>query len=571
MKWTLRQAAPEPAELKSLNLSPITLQLLLQRNFFSTKDISKFLNTRFEDLHSPLGLSGMKEAIQRISQAKKGNEKVIIFGDYDADGITSTILLKESLEHIGIDPATYIPDRNKEGYGLNKTALDSIKEEHNPQLLITVDCGISNWEEVQYAHKLGMDTIIIDHHSIPKKIPQKCILINPKLPHQKYPFRDLAGVGVVFKFSCALWEELLPEKVPQLKWFLDIVAIGTIADCVPLVDENRIFAKFGLIVLQKTKRIGIQEIIKTARINIDEKNPPNAESIAYQIGPRFNASGRMDHADLTLNLLAEKNPAKARLAALEVESKNSERQKVTQQVYSEVKRTLEKNKDYRLIIRKGEHWPLGILGVVAGKIADEYQCPVFILREGSGLLEGSGRSIDVFDLISAVSQIDSLIEKYGGHSQAMGLKIKPQKLAEFEKKLLGIIDSSYDKKTWGKNILIDISVKAEDIDWDILSEIKKFEPFGEGNREPVFLSDDLMIEEMKLVGNGQKHIKFIFKTKKGVSKMFEGIFFKHGDRFQEFKKKDGVSVAYNMRTNEWNGNHKIELHVIDIKKNDHYQ
>jgi single-stranded-DNA-specific exonuclease len=566
MKWTLKQAAPEPAELKSLHLNPITLQLLLQRNFFSKEDIAKFLNTRFEDLHSSYDLSGVAEAVQRIEQAKEENEKVIIFGDYDADGITSTILLKETLEHIGINPETYIPDRNKEGYGLNKTALDFIKKEYNSQLLITVDCGISNWEEVQYAQKIGMDIIIIDHHSIPKKVPQRCILIDPKLPNQRYRFKDLAGVGVVFKLSCALWEKIIPRKIPQLKWFLDIVAIGTIADCVPLVDENRIFAKFGLIVLQKTKRIGIQEIIKTARINIDEKNPPNAESIAYQIGPRFNASGRMDHADLTLNLLIEDDPVKARVAALEVESKNSERQKVTQQVFSEVKSTLEKDKEYRLIIRKGKHWPLGILGVVAGKIADEYQCPVFILRESADLLEGSGRSIDVFDLISAVSQIDDLIERYGGHSQAMGLKIQPQKLAEFEKKLLGIIDSDYDKKTWGKNIMIDINVKAEDIDWDILSEIKKFEPFGEGNREPVFLSEDLQIEEIKLVGNGQKHIKFLFKTKKGAFKMFEGIFFKNGSRFQEFKIKDEVSVVYNMRTNEWNGNQKIELHVIDIKK-----
>jgi len=566
MKWVLRDAASEPAELKSLNLNPITLQLLLQRNFFSKKEILKFLNTRFEDLHSSSGLSGVKEAIKRIRQSRENGEKVVIFGDYDADGITSTILLKEALEQIGVNPQTYIPDRNNEGYGLNKKALDFIKKEHNPQLLMTVDCGISNWEEVEYARKLGMDVIITDHHSIPQKIPKKCIIINPKLPKQEYQFKDLAGVGVAFKLSCALWEELIPKNIPQIKWFLDIVAIGTIADCVPLIDENRIFAKFGLIVLQKTKRIGIQEIIKTARINIDEKNPPNAESIAYQIGPRFNASGRMDHADFTLNLLAEKDPVKARMAALEVESKNSERQKVTQQVLSEVKSTLEKDKEYHLIIRKGRRWPLGILGVVAGKIADEYRCPVFILREGKDLLEGSGRSIDVFDLISSVSQLDNLIEKYGGHSQAMGLKIKPKNLAKFENKLLEIIDANYDKKTWGKNIVIDIGIKAENIDWDVLSEIKKFEPFGEGNREPVFLSEDLLIENIKLVGNGQKHIKFLFKAKSGASKIFEGIFFKNGDRFEEFKAKDEVSVVYNMRTNEWNGNHKIELHVIDIKK-----
>ncbi|MDI6778049.1 MAG: single-stranded-DNA-specific exonuclease RecJ [Patescibacteria group bacterium] len=566
MNWVIKPSPEVPNKLKSVSLNPITLRLLIQRGFFSEEAVRKFLNSRYEDLHSPENLSGIKEVLNRIRKTIEKKESIVIFGDYDADGITSTTLLKETLERLGLCVQTYIPDRNKEGYGLNNKAIDFIKKEYSPKLLFTVDCGISNEEEIKYVRKQGIDVIVIDHHSIPKKLPADCVLINPKLPNQKYPFRDLAGVGVVFKVCQALWKKFIPKEIGQLKWFLDIVAIGTVADCVPLVDENRILAKFGLIVLQKTKRIGIQEIIKTARLNIGDRNPPSAENIAFQIGPRLNAAGRMDHADITLNLLCENDPAKARVAALELESKNSERQKVTQEVYGEVKATLQAGKEYRLIIRKGAHWPLGILGVVAGKIAEEYNCPVFILRDGGQLIEGSGRSIEIFDLIAAVSQIDKNLEKYGGHAQAMGIKVKPRNLAQFEKDLLKIIERDYDKNTWGKRIHIDAELEPSEIDWDIVSEIRKFEPFGEGNREPLLLTKNLIVRELKAVGNGQKHLKFVFGLGGSEKKLLEGIYFKGGERAAEFRVGDEVSVAYNLRSNEWNGNHRIELHILDIKK-----
>ncbi|MFA5871212.1 MAG: single-stranded-DNA-specific exonuclease RecJ [Parcubacteria group bacterium] len=566
MTWNLKAKVSLPPTLKSLSLNTVTLELLLQRGFLKKEKIQKFLNTDFGNLHSPCLLSGVKEAVTRIIQARNKKEKIVIFGDYDADGITSTAILKEVLGEIGIEVYSYIPDRNKEGYGLNKKALDFIAAEYRPKLLITVDCGISNSEEIGYAQKKGIEVIVTDHHSIPKILPKNIILINPKLPDQKYPFRELAGVGVVYKLSQALYQEILPAKVEQLKWFLDLVAIGTIADCVPLVDENRVFAKFGLIVLQKTKRLGVQEIIKTARLNINEQNPPNAENIAFQIGPRFNAAGRMDHADIALNLLTEKDPVKARLAALEIESKNSERQKVTQHVYEEVKKTLAPREDHKLIIRKGEHWPLGILGVVAGKIADEYCCPTFILRETGDLLEGSGRSIEAFDLIKNVSQLDQHLEKFGGHAQAMGIKVKKNKLALFENGLLSLIEKKYTPEKWGKAISADIEIDPNNLDWDIISEIKKFEPFGEGNREPIFLSHNLSIQEMKIVGNGQKHLKLKLGTTENGAKSFEAIFFKGVASAKDVKVGDSVSALYNLRSSEWNGNHRIEMNIIDLEK-----
>jgi single-stranded-DNA-specific exonuclease len=562
-KWTLKPVRKISSELNALRLNPITIQLLLARKISHPQEIEKFFSARYEDLYSHSGLSGISEAIKRVEKALKKKEKITIFGDYDADGITSSILLKETLEEIGIASNVYLPDRNKEGYGLNKNAIDFIKSQHQSSLIITVDCGISNWEEIDYVQKQGIDIIVTDHHSIPKKLPRNCVLINPKLPKQDYPFRDLAGVGVAFKLARALFEKFLPKKIDQLKWQLDLVAIGTIADCVPLVEENRIFAKFGLIVLQKTKRVGIQEIIQTARLNIGEKNPPSAENVAFQIGPRLNASGRMDHADIALNLLLEKDRVKARVLALEVENKNSERQKVSQQVYKEIKDTLDEKKDYKLIIRKGKHWPLGIVGVVAGKICDEFHCPVFLFREEKKILEGSGRSIEAFDIVSAVAQLDQHVEKYGGHAQAMGIKIRPEKIEIFEKELLNLIEENHDEEEWGKKLHIDAEIRPQEIDWDLYSEIKKFEPFGEGNREPVFLAKNLIVRGIKLVGNGQKHLKFVFEA--GKSKFFEGIFWKGGERFEKFKTGDSVSVVFLLRSNEWNGNRKLELNIIDLR------
>jgi single-stranded-DNA-specific exonuclease len=562
MKWTLRSAQKIPEQFGKFRLNPITAQLLLARNIKSSQEIEKFFAGKYEDLLSPLDLSGVKETVERIDLAREKKEKIVIFGDYDADGLTSSTLLKEALQEIGFMPDVYIPDRNKEGYGLNKAAIDFIKKNHDPALIITVDCGMSNWEEIKYAQKIGIEVIVTDHHSIPKKLPDGCLMINPKLPGQKYAFSDLAGVGVAFKLTQALFEEFLPKKIDQLKWFLDIVAIGTIADCVPLVEENRIFAKFGLIVLQRTRRTGILEIIQSARLLIGEKNPPTAENVAFQIGPRLNASGRMDHADLTLNLLLEKDPVKARVLALEVESKNTERQKVSLQVYKEVKKTLEENKNYKLIVRSGEYWPLGIVGVVAGRICDEYQCPVFLLKKGKDLLEGSGRSTGSFNIIAAVSELDQYVEKYGGHKQAMGVKIKPKNLPIFERKLLELIEKEYDEEKWGKKLMIDAEIKPEEIDWDLFSEIKKFEPFGEGNREPIFLAKNLIIREIKLVGNGQKHLKFSFRV--GKSKILEGIFWKSGERFSNFQSGDEVSAVFILRSNEWNGSRKLELNIIDI-------
>lgn len=566
MKWTLHRPQKIPPELKDLCLNPITLQLLLTRNIRTAQEIEIFFHGRYEDLLSPRGLKGVDEAVERIESARKNKEKITVFGDYDADGLTSSVLLKEVLTTLEIEPTVYIPDRNKEGYGINKNAIDFIESNYGSSLIIAVDCGISNREEIAYAREKGMGVIVIDHHSIPKNIPEDCILINPKLRGQKYPFRDLAGVGVVFKFAQALFEKFLPEKTGQLKWFLDLVAIGTVADCVSLTGENRIITKFGLVVLQKTKRTGIREIIKVARLLIDEKNPPRAEQVSFQIGPRLNASGRMDHADLTLNLLLETNPVKARVLALEVENKNSERQKLTQRIYDDIKKTLDNRNKYRLIMRKSRHWPLGVLGIVAGKISDEYRCPVFVFRENRDILEGSGRSFSDFDIVSAVGRLDRLVEKYGGHKQAMGLKLKPKNFDIFERELLDLVDREYDEAEWGKKMFIDAAIEPENIDWDLYSEIKKFEPFGEGNREPVFLTDNLVIREMKVVGNGQKHLKFAFSA--GKSKILEGIFFKGASRFSQFKAGDGVSAAYLLRSNEWNGNRKLELNIIDIKKNE---
>lgn len=274
----------------------------------------------------------------------------------------------------------------------------------------------------------------------------------------------------------------------------------------------------------------------------------------------------MDHADLTLNLLSENDRVQARLLALELESKNNQRQKITQEIYNEVQASLNPAEDYKLIVRSGKNWPLGVVGVVAGKIADEYSCPTFILRqnENGKLLEGSGRSIDKFDLIRAVGKIDDLLEKYGGHSQAMGIKIKPKNLAQFQKKLLKLINLSYNKYEWGNKISADAQIEPGDIDWDLISEIRKFEPFGEANEEPVFVSKGFRIESVSKIGNGQKHLKLVLSTGGKMNKKLEAIFFKGAEKMNDLKIGEKISLVYNLRSNEWNGSHRIDLNVLHI-------
>ncbi|MFC1756323.1 single-stranded-DNA-specific exonuclease RecJ [Patescibacteria group bacterium] len=564
--WKVKEKK-EIGSLVKMKLSSIILQLLFQRGIDTEEKINNFLTPDYErDICDPFLFSDMKKATKRFRKAKEAGELVAIFGDYDADGVTSTAIIKEALDEIGIRTIIYIPDKKTEGYGMNIKAVNELKE-NGVNLIITVDCGITNVEEIAKATEYGIDVIVADHHNIPKELPDAFAIINPKMEKSNYPKNNLAGVGVAFKVVQALYEELIPEKKEHTKWMLDLVAIGTVADCVPLLGENRALVKYGMVVLSKTRRVGLKEIMNVARLKIDENNPPKSQHISFQIAPRINAAGRMDHANTAYNLIIEKDTTKARNLALELESNNKNRQKATQQLVSEV-RVLANNsfKDKKFIFASGEHFSIGIVGLVAGKIAEEFNKPTAILQKKEKISEGSFRSIPQLSIIKSIEMCSELLVKFGGHDQAAGIRIENKNLELFFKKLSAIIEKELKGKELSPQIKIDAEIMAEDINFELTDQLKKLEPFGEGNQKPVFIAKKFIIKDMNLVGSSEKHLKLLLRSPNGSPKVFDAIGFNFVSKFKDLSQGDSVDVLFNLEQDEWNGTKKIQMKLIDLKK-----
>lgn len=565
MKWKVKEKlAIDKMSLPKLH--PVMLQILFERGIDTNEKINNFLFPDYEKgLFDPFLFSDMEKALKRLEKAKKNDESVVIFGDYDADGVTSSAILKETLENLGINSIVYIPDKKLEGYGMNLKAIEEFKK-NNVKLVITVDCGITNLKEIKKAKEYGIDAIVIDHHHVPEIIPEAHAIINPHLKDSHYPFLELAGVGVTFKFVQAAFQKFFPDKTDHLKWMLDLVAIGTVADCVSLREENRIIVKFGLIVLSKTRRIGLQELFKVARIQVDENNIPDTRKISFQIAPRINAAGRMDHANTAFNLVRESNQVKARGLALELEGNNYARQKATSQIVDEIRIVAENMfKEKKFIFSVGEHFPIGIVGLVAGRISDEFNKPTAVLNKGEKESIGSFRSIPHVNIIEAIEKCSDLLVKFGGHSQAAGITIKNENLNAFFEKIDWIIEEKLKDKDVTPVIEIDSEIFPKDLDFELVEGLRKFEPFGEGNREPVFLMKNLSAEKITRVGNGEKHLKMILKAQDGTPKIFEAIGFNLTNGFSHIKNRDKIDIVFNVCEDNWNGNKKIQLKLIDLK------
>ncbi len=565
MNWKLKEKV-EMREAGLPKLHPVVLQILLDRKIDTEEKINNFLYPDYDKgLFDPFLFSDMEKALERVEKAQKNKELVAIFGDYDADGVTSSTILKEALDTLGIESTIHIPDRKIEGYGMNIKAIEEFKNK-NVKLIITVDCGITNCNEVEKANEFGIDVIIVDHHHIPVKIPNALAIINPHQKKSGYPFPDLAGVGVTFKFVQGIYKKFFPDKIDQLKWMLDIVAIGTVADCVPLINENRVITKFGLIVLSKTKRMGLLELFQVARLQIDENNVPDTRKISFQIAPRINAAGRMDHANTAFNLIKEKDQVVARNLALELEGNNQARQKATAQIVDEV-RVLANNmfKDKKFIFAVGEHFPTGIVGLASGRIADEFNKPVAILNKGETESTGSFRSIPQINIIETIEKCSEFLVKFGGHSQAAGVTVKNENLNAFFEKLSEIIENELKDKDVSVVMEVDAEILPKDLDFELAESLQKFEPFGEGNEEPIFLMKNLEVSELRTVGNGEKHLKLSLKANDGTPKIFEAIGFNLTNGFSHLKKGDKVDIIFTISEDKWNGNKKIQLKLTDIK------
>jgi len=561
--WKVLPPAPEDFYRQFPEYSKTVLNLLYHRVGNDQKTITEFFNPDFEqDLADPFLFRDMEKAVERIIRAIKNREKIAVYGDYDVDGITSASVVKIALEKLGARPIVYIPDRKREGYGLNQTAIDYLQKK-KVKLIVTVDCGIRSEEEVKKIQKRGIDVVLTDHHMPGETIPAAYAVINPKVKNETYPFSDLAGVGVAFKLASAL-SKAQPKKFEAgfEKWLLDLVALGTVADLVPLIGENRALVKYGLIVLGKTRRIGLKSLFSVARLELSAKNPPNTGQISFQIAPRLNAAGRMDHANSSLELLNTDDSEEATELARQLETKNGRRQRLTDKIVKEVESRI--NLKRKVVFEGHPDWPVGIMGLIAGKITDKYARAAFIFNIGKDKCQGSVRSMGKFKVVWALEQCRDLLLGYGGHDYAGGFTFLPKNEGKIRRKLHRIANRLLSEEDLVWETQIDQRVELKDITWSLFEEIKQMEPFGVGNSSPLFLAEGVELFQCNLVGNGHKHLKMWFRA---GDKTFEAIGFGKGDKYCLIlpEKNPKLDIVFEISSDEWNGQKKLQLIVRDLR------
>ena len=537
---------------KDYNLSKILANILVNRNI---ENIDKFLNPTRHDFHDPFLMPDMEKAIQRLIKAIEDKQKIMIFGDYDADGITSITVLKKFLNGRGMEVGTYIPNRLNEGYGLNKEAIKKIFDQ-GYTLMITVDCGISGIEEIDYANSLGIETIITDHHEPAESLPNAYAVIDAKRKDNKYPFNQLAGVGVVFKVIQALSIKLGLDEKEYLK-YLDIVCVGTISDIVPLVDENRVIAKLGLKLVEVTKNIGLRILIQS--IGFKEIN---STAISFGVAPRINACGRMGHQQEALDLFLCDDINKAKEIATRLNAFNQERQAKEKAICKQVVEQIEAGeKDKTCIILGHEDWHHGIIGIVSSKVTEMYFKPSILICFEGDEGKGSGRSIPGFDLHEALMKCSDTIEKFGGHSMAIGITVKKDKFEDFKQEF-----EEYAKSCNISEIVpvvqIDEEVNLKDICVEDVRSLKLLEPFGEANKMPIFLFKNLKINSIRALSEG-KHLKLNLKSD---SYMIDAIGFNMGELANQYLLDDKVDVVGSLDINSFNGNENMQITIKDIRK-----
>ncbi|CAK9331517.1 single-stranded-DNA-specific exonuclease RecJ [Thermoanaerobacter kivui] len=517
------------------------------------EEVNAFLNPTLKDLHSPFLLKGIKEAKELIQKHVYLHNRITIYGDYDVDGITATSVLYMTLKKLGANVDYYIPERLTEGYGINEEAIDKIASQGS-KLIVTVDCGITSVEEVKRAKTLGMDVIITDHHSVPKKIPEANVVINPHLPDIKYPFCDLAGVGVAFK----LCEALIGKEAYE---FLDIVAIGTIADIVPLIGENRVIVKEGLKVLNKTNNMGLKALIKVSGIEnmlIDEYH------VGFILAPRFNAAGRLKSAEAGVRLLISENEKEAQEIAEYLNNENATRQQIESRILQEAIKKVEESidlKNEKVIVLWDENWHPGVIGIVASRITERYFRPSILISLNEGGGKGSARSIEGFNLYNALDYCKDYLIKYGGHEMAAGIIIDKNNIEAFKREINKYADNILTEIDLIPVIKIDASVKNDKIDIETAKKIQMFKPFGNSNPRPTFLLDNLTVSKVFSL-DGDKHIKIIAQKNKNF---YELMLFDAKEEKDKIKVGSVIDVVGSIELNSWNGIESVVINVKDIK------
>ncbi|MFZ4648276.1 MAG: single-stranded-DNA-specific exonuclease RecJ [Patescibacteria group bacterium] len=574
--WQSYAQAPEGFFAENIGFSPVMAQLLYNRGLRTEDEIETFLNPE-EGFNDPFLFRDMEAAVCLLIEKIKAGEKIVVYGDYDADGITAAAVLLETLKILKAKVEVYLPDRVSEGYGLNREAIDQLIAS-GVKLAVTVDTGIRNKEEVAYAKERGLEVIITDHHTLPdneEDLPN-CLIINPADRRNQYPFRFLAGVGVSFKVASAIVSRSKlsdEQKHYLLERLLDLVAIGTVADMVTLMGENRSLVSRGLDVLNETKRPGLVELIKISKL--DNLRRLESWNIGFQIGPRLNAASRMDHANNAFALLVCEDSAKAEVIAKDLNTRNSDRQKITEEAVGEARAQIDEQfaagpKYFLAAISNQEKiWSEGIIGLVAGKICERYYRPTIVVTSTEDGFKGSGRSIEEFNLIEAIEEVaqneGGLVGKYGGHPMACGFSVDSrEKLDRFVVKLEEIAKRKLGEVNLVPKIKIEVEIPLVAVNEELLAEISLFSPFGQHNPQPKFASRGLKIVEAFQMGVDNQHIKFKVSDENDFS--LWAICFGGTEVYKHCEVGDFIDLAYFAEWNDFNGRREIQLKIIDLQK-----
>ncbi|GAA0601695.1 single-stranded-DNA-specific exonuclease RecJ [Virgibacillus siamensis] len=550
MKWKYREMIDVPASLESNNISPLIKELLVQRGITTDESAQEFLSPDLNQLNNPRNLANIEQAADRVHQAIAHNERILIYGDYDADGVSSTTLLLKTMEELGADFDYYIPNRFTEGYGPNEKAFREAAR-NGVHVIITVDTGIASVNEAMVAKESGIDLIITDHHEPQEQLPDAFAIIHPKCSPD-YKFKELAGVGVAFKFA----QQLLGYFPNQ---FLDLVAIGTIADLVPLKDENRIFAYYGLQSLTTAKRPGLNALKRVCNINGDV----NEEDVGFSIGPRLNAVGRLQDAELAVQLLLTDEPDEADDIADMVQSLNRERQKIVSNIVQEARQMIDPMEDQGVIVVAKEGWNQGVLGIVASNLVRKYDRPAIVLSilPETGQAKGSARSIPAFNLFENCMELRELFAAFGGHSQAAGMTIRTENVQTLRDELNRLINQQLSEEDFTQELEISKTIALPEMNELLVNEISQLAPFGMGNPKPIFQLDHLPIDARQ-IGSRKNHLKVQFRQE---NMSIDGIGFGLGHLYPFISSGTDISVAGEIGINEWNGNRKVQLVIKDMK------
>lgn len=543
------------------DVHPVLLQVLYNRGISQPDQIRSFLDGHYAKSTDPFLLTDMDKAVARIQQAIDQEETIIVYGDFDADGVTSTVLLTQALRGLGVNRRNaqpYIPDRIDEGYGLNMEALTKLKNEKEADLVITVDCGIRSVDEVAHANEIGLDMIVTDHHSLGPKLPPATAVINPKRPESTYPETMLAGVGIAFKLAQAL-RQTMPERANyQDEDLLDLVAIGTVADLAPLLHENRKLVAEGLESLNQSKRPGISAIKEIARIN----GRLTAESIAFGIGPRINAAGRLAHAYSAAKLLAVNNSIEARKLASDLNNLNRRRQQLTSDLGTLAESMIEPNND--ILIAANEEFVPGVVGLVASRLAEKNYRPAIVIEQGEEESRGSCRSIPEFHITDALDAVAELLVRHGGHAQAAGFTIRNENLPAFMERMTELATEQLNGQDLFPTITIDSELELGRIDWALYESLRRLEPTGYANPTPVFTSFGVEVVSHRVVGQDGSHLQLtVGSDANGFFKEFAAIAFRQSawaNCLPQF-----IDIVYTINVNRWRGRENLQLMIQDIR------